>query len=290
MNTILLTGASGYLATRLAAIACGYGNVVSVSRNRPSADSAADWRELDITNDQALRSAVRSIRPAVILHAAALNPGTGENDMDAVNHIAAASIARLASDIGARLVAVSSDVVLDGRQAPFADDAPASPLAGNEYARTKALGEAAILRHCPDAIVVRTSLIYGLQQMDRGTQGFVDRLERGEPLTLFTDVIRQPVWIDSLSVALCRLGFEFPHEWGIINVAGAEPISRAAFARKLLSCWYDAKDPLLAGADIREVSGSGIVGLPMDLRLHLTRALDLGLDLPGVSRIVENGA
>jgi len=102
----------------------------------------------------------------VIIHAAAANPGSKDAEMNTVNHLATASIGKFSREIGARLVAVSSDMVFSGDDAPYDDQS--QPI--NEYGRTKAAGEAAVMDY---AALVRTSLIYGLELMDRSTAGFV---------------------------------------------------------------------------------------------------------------------
>ncbi len=133
----------------------------------------------------------------------------------------------------------------------------------------------------PGAIVVRTSLIYGVEQIDRGTRGFIERLERGERLGLWGDAIRQPTWIEALAEGLLDLAFDQVGEVGTLNLAGGESLSRAAFARRLLRYWgVDADDR------IDETRAADLVGQPLDLRLELTRARALGLAVPGVSEVL----
>lgn len=280
MHKILITGASGYLAHRLLPIAATFGEVIGVARKRESVGEAVEAESLDLTDADATDRIIRRIRPDIIIHAAASNPGTDESQMDAVNHQAAGVIAAAAARVDSRLVMVSTDVVHNGADAPYADNAVATPI--NAYGRTKALGEQAVLAIKPDAAIVRTSLIYGLEQMDRGTQGFAERLQRGEPLVLFNDVLRQPVWVDSLSDALCRLACEHVDISGVMNVVGSQVMSRAEFARVMLSHW--SIEPVDM---ITEKSGLGINGLPIDLRLDCVRANALAMPLPGVSEVLS---
>lgn len=281
MTTLLITGATGYLAHRLIPIAQRYGSVVGVARS--ARESTHHYRHIsvDITDAESLQASILSAAPTAIIHAAAANPGSDETSMDAVNHGATALVAKLAAQHDIRLVVVSTDVVHNGMDAPYADNAIAEPLEGNVYGHTKWLGEQAVLSSGARAVVARTSLIYGLDQIDRGTEGFMARLQSGQPLALFDDVIRQPVWVESLAIALCELAVHQTAETGLINIAGQEPLSRAQFGMRLLTHWgVDTAD------QVTLCSGHGIAGLPMDLRLRLDRANRLGYTLPGVSDVL----
>lgn len=281
MKKILVTGASGYLAHRLLPIAEQYGEVIGVARRRESVLTDVQSESLDVTDRHAVDVLLGKIQPDIILHAAASNPGVEESVMDAVNHLGSAYIAAAAKSLGSRLVVVSTESVHNGQQAPYSDSASADPV--NTYGRTKALGEQAVMHAYPDAAIVRTSLIYGLEQMDRGTRGFVNRLERGEPLVLFNDVIRQPIWVDSLADAICALAVTHTDISGLLNVVGSQALSRAAFARLMLSHWGVAAEGMIS-----EKSGVGIVGLPLDLSSDCTRARALGYALPGVSEVLDS--
>ena len=280
MQKILITGASGYLAHRLLPIAANIGEVIGVARSRQSISDGVQAEELDLTDCDSISRMVRHMRPDVIVHAAAANPGVDEGEMNAVNHLASSAIATSAASVGSRMIMISTDMVHSGLHAPYSDSAVASPV--STYGRTKALGEQAVLLAKPDAVIVRTSLIYGLEEMDRGTQGFADRLKNGDPLVLFNDVLRQPVWIDSLCDAVCRLAYEHTDVIGLMNAMGSQVMSRSEFAQAMLAHWsIDVTDK------ITEKSGAGIEGLPLDLRCVCERAAALDMPLPGVREILS---
>ena len=230
-----------------------------------------------------------ALGPDAIIHAAAANPGRPEASFDASNRAAPAALARTAASLGIRLVHVSTDSVFNGtvwrgRAGPYPDGAPVSPI--NHYGETKAAGEAAVLAAHPGTVSVRTSLIYGLHEPDRGTAEFVRRLRAGQPVRLFVDAIRQPVWVEALAAGLVRLATELASVHGVINLAGSQALDRAAFARRMLRYWGVSEEvlsgPLVADVRASEVSAS----VPLDLRLELRRALELGLDCPGVDEVL----
>ena len=138
-----------------------------------------------------------------------------------------------------------------------------------------------LLDRYPQSLVARTSLIYGLSKIDRGTDGFRQRIESGDPLVLFDDVLRQPVTADHLSIALCELATKHIDVTGTMNLVGDEVLSRADFGVAMLRHWQiDTKDLLSTR------SGHGIEGLPVDLRCTAEIARSLGFELPGVSEVL----
>ena len=277
---ILITGASGYLANALLPCAAQRARVIGLARNIDAIDGEA--LSIDLADRAAVLDTVLSKKPDAIIHCAAVNPGGSDADMIAVNDVGTKHIAEAASELGCRLVSVSSDTIFNGSEAPYADEAIASPLPDNTYAVTKARGEAHIQALAPGAAIVRTSLIYGTEKMDRGTAGFSQRLASGDTLTLFTDVIRQPVHDQALASCLCALALDHTDESGFIGIAGAEAMSRFDFGVRMLDHWgINYKDQL------EESSGIGIPGLPLDVRMTMQRAQALGLPTTGVSQVLS---
>jgi dTDP-4-dehydrorhamnose reductase len=280
-RNILITGGSGYLGLHLCAKAAKIHTVFTTYRIHPNEIKAGEPIQLDLTSRGAVLKVVRDLAPQAIIHTAAVNPGQGDEQvMRQVNVQGSRYVAEAAAAVGARLVHVSTDVVHDGRHAPYADDAPPSPL--NAYGRSKAAAETAVAEIDPQAAIVRTSLIYGLDEMDRGTAGFIERLKKGEPLVLFNDVVRQPVWVENLSEALLKLTHvEFG---GLLNVAGRQALTREKFGRRLLAWWHVDPGDLLSSGRAADISDT----IPLDLRMSVSKAEQLlQMDLPGVDEVLE---
>lgn len=283
-SIFLITGATGYLGRWLVRRADTHGMVYAASRRPLAAAQPGTPVRFDVADRDAVLRAVDEIKPTVIIHAAAVNPGQGDDDsMWRVNAEGSAHVAEGARDCGSRLVAVSTDVVFDGRRAPYGDAAAANPI--NHYGRSKAAGESGVFTFSPDAAVVRTSLMYDLEDMDRGTAGFVERLSRGEPLVLFSDVLRNPIRVDTLAEALVRLAKTAYS--GTLNVAGRQALSREAFGRVMLEHWGVDTEDLIQSNRAADVSDS----IPLDLRLVVERAQRLlGMDLAGVDTVVGSAS
>jgi dTDP-4-dehydrorhamnose reductase len=277
---LLITGAAGYLGRHLVRRAATFGRVYpAVHRDSGSMGDGAFV--LDVGDRSAVLELVERLQPAAIIHTAAVNPGQGDDvEMLRVNAEGSRNVAEGAVAVGARLVAVSTDIVHDGRAGPYADEAPATPI--NAYGRSKADGEVAVLEVDPSALVVRTSLMYGLDEMDRGTAGFAERLTRGESVSLFSDVLRNPVHVDTLSDALLELAqIEYS---GVLNVAGRQALSREDFGVRMLSYWGVGNLDRVRSALASDISDA----IPIDVRLDSSRAENLlGMTFPGVDVVLE---
>ena len=95
--------------------------------------------ELDTRNPTHVNEALETFQPTAVLNLVAARPSAGENDLQGLNVHAAGLVAAECARRGTRLIHVSTDALLDGYDAPYADDAPATPL--TPYGRSKAAGE-----------------------------------------------------------------------------------------------------------------------------------------------------
>src|SRR3954468_18341771 len=129
---------------------------------------------------------------------------------------------------GLRLVHVSTDVVFSGKlERPLREDDALDPV--TDYGRTKADAEAAVLDEHPDAVIVRTSLIYGGAAPSNHERAALDPSK-----TFYEDEIRCPTAAPDLAAAVLELAAR-PDITGPLHVAGADAVSRLQFARLIAS-------------------------------------------------------
>lgn len=228
---LLVIGGSSYLGRYLVPLARLGGHEVAYTwfSTDPLGGKIQGGTRLDVRQAADVDRLVTAYKPSAIVHLAGSNRSP---DMDTVIQTGTRAVTEAASKTRSRLVFVSTDVIFDGRSAPYSErDAPAPP---HPYGAAKAEAEQ-IVGEWADHVIVRPSLIYGLSQMDLGTRWMVDALEAGRPVTLFTDQLRAPVWVDALAAACLELA---AHEYtGILHVAGPQPLSRAEFGERLLDWW-----------------------------------------------------
>ncbi len=220
---LLVTGGSGYLGRALLAAAEGAGWEAVGTRH----STASGGPRLDVCDAGAVDALVERVRPAAVIHTAYLQSGAG---MRAVNVDGSSNVARAARRAGARLVHLSTDFVFDGKRTePYRETDAAHPLTA--YGESKLEGERAVAEEHPDALIVRTSLIYGGRRPGPQERMVSEALSGRSGVAFFEDEIRSPVAASDLASALLELAAMKEH--GVLHVAGPEHVSRLEFARLL---------------------------------------------------------
>ena len=281
---MLVTGGSGYLGQWVVRQARPGWDVTATYLHHPieteEQPPGVSWRRLDVRDRGAVSALVQEVEPAVIVHAAALNPGQG-SDFEAINATGTHHVARAAACQRARLIHISSDVIFDGKKGNYAEEDRPSPI--TPYGHSKALAEAEVEASGAEAVIVRTSLIYGWRpHLDRGTRWIVDDTGAGKPVHLFTDEVRCPIWVESLAAAAVELaGLDTT---GVLHVAGAQALSRYEFGLRLLRFHGVDVDPSLVIPTRSRESG---LHRPLDCTLDCSRARALlRTPLPGVDEVL----
>ncbi len=277
---MLVTGGSGYLGGWVARVALDSWEVSATFHARGPVETDIAWRQLDVRDRAAVDSLIGDIRPQAIVHTAALNPGQGD-DLQGVNVTGSGNVALAAASVGARLVHVSTDVVFDGTKGNYSETDRPAPL--TEYAQTKAEAEDAVTSAAAEAVIIRSSLIYGWRPtVARAAQWMIDAVKRGETLRLWSDELRCPIWVESLAAALVELAAS--DETGFLHLGGDQAVSRYEFGIKLLQ---------FAGVDTTRVESIPTppnVERPLDCTMDtsLARSL-LHTPLPGLDEVLARG-
>jgi dTDP-4-dehydrorhamnose reductase len=197
MSQILLTGVSGQVGAELQKTLLPLGKIITLNR-----------QQLDLTQPQQISETIATIKPDIIVNAAAYTAvDRAESEVDlamAINATAPEVIATAAAKISATVVHLSTDYVFDGRNyLPYTETDRTEPL--GVYGRSKLLGEEAVRNICDRHIIIRTAWVYGC----RGHGNFIKTMlrlgaERTE-LKVVADQIGSPTWSYDLAVAIAQM-------------------------------------------------------------------------------------
>lgn len=258
----LITGASGNLGRPLSELASDRYTVAGTFL-RHSEIGGGQPIPIDLCKPDRVAELFERFRPDVVIHTAGSDrsPNMGETIRSSARNVAHA-----AERIGCRLVALSTDVIFDGTAAPYSETAHPTPV--HDYGRAKADAEHIIREAYPEAVLVRTSLIYDFDRFNQQVKWMADQIEAGNPVRLFSDEFRQPIWVWNLAHALLEISNT--NYTGILNVAGGERMSRFEFGRRLLlAAGFDTRLMVAAKAEV------DAPGRPRDCTLDLTVAQSL---------------
>lgn len=154
MKTILVTGANGQL-----------GNSIRLKANQhPQYNFLfTDVDTLDITDAAAVKAMVKDNQVNYILNCAAYTAVDKAEDNEdlcrRLNCDAVHVLGEAAREANAKIIHVSTDYVFSGTNyRPYKETDDTRPVSA--YGRTKLAGEEALVKVCPDAVIIRTAWLY----------------------------------------------------------------------------------------------------------------------------------
>jgi len=234
---VAVTGANGLLGGEAVAQLSGRHEVLALGRGPCRLPQGLfTWAEADLGDGRSAEQAILGFRAQAVLHAGAQTDVDGcERDPDAawrINVGGTEQVARACRALSARLVAVSTDYVFDGRAGPYGEEDVPCPR--GVYARTKLCGEEAALLLAPGAAVARVSVVYSGRPGAKPTFAtqIVEKLSRGEPVKAFADQWVSPTLAQSGAATCLELLLESDYA-GVLHASGATVLDRVDFARRV---------------------------------------------------------
>ncbi len=220
---ILVTGAAGFLGGfAIAALRARGAEVLTTSR---SAGDAA----VDLATPGMIDAVVEALAPDRVLNLAALSRlADCERDPQRAERVNHRLPAQWAARFGPRLVHVSTDLVFDGRAAPY--DAGASPSPLSAYGHSKAAGETAVL--AAGGCVVRLPLLFGPDERGRGATAMLRAaFAAARRVELYTNEYRTPLHARDAAEALAEVALA-ERAPSLLHLAGPERCSRWSLGQR----------------------------------------------------------
>jgi dTDP-4-dehydrorhamnose reductase len=239
--------------------------------------SGVEWVRLDIRDAQSVEETLVRFEPEVVIHTA-----YSKADPEALLAITvrgSVHVAQACRKVGARLIHLSTDQVFDGTHPPYAESAVPHPI--TPYGRAKLEAERFIQAILPEATMVRTSLIWGLNPLDPTSRMVLEIADGVRSGGLFVDEYRSFVFVEDLARALW--GLASLNQPGVLHLGGAEVLSRLEFGHLIAP--LHGRDPARLVAQRRAEFPEP---RPANCALDSTRAQSLlKTRLRGVQEVVQ---
>jgi dTDP-4-dehydrorhamnose reductase len=227
---ILLFGGSGQLGRELSA----HAQQCSVPL------SALTHPEVDIADSAAVSRAIESIRPSLVVNAAAYTKvDLAEREIELAyrsNSVGPSILAQACSHYRTPLVHISTDHVFDGRQStPYRENDLIGPI--NVYGASKAAGEQAIRDHLTEHVILRTSWLYSAYGHNI-LKTIVKLARERDHLKFVSDQRGSPTSTHDLAEAILRVTQQLSagrQVWGTYHFAGEGATTWYEFARQAVN-------------------------------------------------------
>ena len=232
MDKLLIIGATGLLGSKALELAeRRYESYGTYNTNKKKS-----LLQLDVTDKSAVDAIFNKLHPDFVLDTHALNNvdycELHRNEAFNINVAGSVNIIGACYRLGAKYASISSDYVFDGKKSLYTEKSLQNPL--NYYGRTKWAAEIMPAIVGLDAIVARTSSIYGIGS-STGKKSFVpwliENLKKGNSTDVLSDLYYSPTY----NIDLAKTAFDLydAEQSGLFNVVGSDCISKYTFAQMI---------------------------------------------------------
>jgi dTDP-4-dehydrorhamnose reductase len=227
-QTLLVTGASGLLGSKTVSCAKRNFTVIATHSTKPLHSKSL---KLNVTNVEEVLTIFQKFKPNMVVHAASeTNVDKCEIEKEhawKVNVEGAKNIAFACNKVGAKLVYISTDYVFDGLKGNYSEEDKPNPI--NYYGVTKFEGEKKVIQHCPDHVILRTSVLYGWHPWKQNFVTWViNQLKQNKEIAVVQDHFNTPTLADNLAEMSIEALQKDLH--GVYHASGSERINRYDFA------------------------------------------------------------
>jgi dTDP-4-dehydrorhamnose reductase len=281
VTRFLITGASGLLGLNLALKLAETHQITGVIHQPELEGTPFEVLVTDLSLPGEAEWVLEHSLPEVIIHCAAMaivdDCQKDPTRAMSVNADLPGRLARLAAEMGAKFVHISTDAVFDGVRGDYKEEDLPNPL--STYARTKLAGEIAVMAENPDALVARVNFYgWSLRGNRSLAEYFYNNLSAGKTVNGFSDVIFCPLVVNDLADVLIRMVENDLS--GLYHTVSSEKISKFEFGVQLARRF--GFDPNLVKPV--KVTESGLVATRSpNLNLNTAKLTNaLGNVLPGI--------
>ncbi|WP_449044624.1 complex I NDUFA9 subunit family protein [Paracoccus versutus] len=223
---VTIYGGSGFLGRQIARIMAAQGWRIRVAVRRPNeagvvrtygAPGQVEPVPCNVRDDLSVTACMADAD--AVINCVGIMVREGRNTFDAIHEEAAGRIARIAAETGVRHFVYVSAIGAD-------------PDSDSRYAASKGRGEAAVLAHRPDAVILRPSVMFG---PDDHFYNRIASMTRLGPILLVPGARTpmQPVYVEDVAqaAAMAAAGQARP---GIYELGGPDVLTMREVAQQVL--------------------------------------------------------
>jgi dTDP-4-dehydrorhamnose reductase len=236
MPKILITGSKGQLGRAITDLAADHPGYKL---------TGIDQDELDLCNDREVEKYIALLQPDVVVNCAAYTAvDQAEDDISmayAVNSHAVKNLAVLSEKLHYRLIHVSTDYIFNGLSTePYSETQITDPR--SVYGQSKLEGEIAVLYHCSNAIIIRTSWLY-YESGKNFVNTILKHAFQQKNLKVVYDQTGSPTYAGDLAAAILKI---------IETGKAGDGVEIFHYANSGVTTWYDFALSIIrfAGLDV----------------------------------------
>ena len=239
---IFIVGASGLVGFNMLRHFGEQGWDVTGSYFSFAQDGLVYYNTLNIEDEK--NWSVQDARPEVIVHCGALThvDYCEQNPEESYEKTVQSTLnlIRVANEINARLVYLSTDYVFDGIDGPYSETAAVNPV--SVYGCHKLEAEQAVLAQVPGSLVLRVTNVYGDEARGKNfVARIVQQCEAGTPLTLKLpyDQFAHPT--NARDIARAAAVLLADGKSGIYHIGSTDYMNRVELAKRILARYPNAQ-------------------------------------------------
>jgi dTDP-4-dehydrorhamnose reductase len=274
MSKILITGASGFLGTKLSEMYAPKTEILGTYFGH----SREGLVSLDVTNSSQTHDLITRFRPDIVIHTVALSdPDVCEQRKEGaerINYLGTKNIVEACRKTGARLDYISTVYVFDGEKGHYTEEDTPHPI--NWYGETKLRAEQEVMT-LPSWGIYRFDKLYGYNGLGKPND-LLSKIMADKPFEVNNDQIRQPLLVDDIGRALQRM-----QELGmnsILHLAGPDKISKFELTLRLARLL--GKESLVVPIPEKQQ----IARRPKDASIETNKAESLGITFTSLERAI----
>lgn len=279
MQKIFVTGASGFLGTRICRHFKHLSDTYTVI--------APTHEEMDLAELKSVMDTFKENVPGIVIHCAAISDvRTCEDNPDfsyRINVEGTKAIAKACAEYHSKLIFCSSDQIYFGSSTMFAhkEDEEVKPC--NHYGRQKREAETVCFSYCKDAVALRLSWMYDYQQINPGEHGDFFRnlmaaLTQNQPVSCPVHDYRGITYVQDVIESLEK-AFVLPG--GIYNFGSPNDLNTCDTVKNFIrKIGFDEK--------IVTANEQAFAGNPRNIRMNIDKIEKFGISFPGTVDGLKN--